>query len=416
MLKEWIVRGSKELSGVIKVNGAKNSLLAILAASVVSKSIVSLENVTPLKDTYDMISILKKLNVRVIYDNKSKMIIDSRKIKNVRLDGEETKRIRASYYFMGALLSLFKNVNVIGPGGCNFASRPIDLHLFAFEQLGCKCRFDDEIYSFKKGNIKSRQVVFKKVSIGATINAILLASRMKGSIKLINVAMEPEVDDVINFLNKCGANIKRSDNEIIIKGSKLHGCRYKIMDDRIEASTYLVLGACLGNNLKIMYKDSKYISELIEVLKRLNTKIDVYDDYILVNKSNGFISDKLIFDVYPRLATDIQQPLSIFMSKGEEYSMLKDRVYPSRYSQVEDLNSMGFDMHVKDNCLYVKKSNQLKGNTVTCKDLRGGMSLVMGALLIDDITKISNVYYIERGYYDLVNKLRGIGANIYEKN
>ena len=416
ILKEWIVLGSKQLSGSISVSGAKNSLLAILAGSIVTKSIVILENVTPLKDTYDMIGILKILNVRVIYDNKSKMIIDARNIKNIKLDSEEIKRIRASYYFMGALLSLFKDVSVIGPGGCNFASRPIDLHLFAFEKLGCKCVLKDDLYSFNKGKIKSRIINFKKVSVGATVNAILLSSRINGSVRLVNVAMEPEIDDLINFLNMCGASIKRDGNSIIIKGRKLHGCSYRIMDDRIEASTYLVLGACLGNNLKIMYKDSKYIMELINVLKDMNVTINVYDEYILVSKSSGFKSNKLIFDTYPKLATDIQQPLSIFMSLAKEYSILKDNIYPSRYTQIEDLKSMGFDMYVNNDCLYVRNNNNLKGGNVICKDLRGGVSLVIAALLINKQTRISNVYYIERGYYNLIDKLRGIGANIYEEN
>ncbi len=416
ILKQWIVKGNKILSGTINVSGAKNSLLAILASSVVVKSIVVLENVTPLKDTYDMIKILRKLNVRVLYDNKSKIIIDSRYVRNVKLDGEEIKRIRASYYFMGALLSLFKNVSVIGPGGCKFASRPIDLHLFAFNKLGCECVNNNEIYEFKKGKIKERTVIFKKVSVGATVNAILLASRLRGTIRLVNVALEPEIDDLISFLNKCGANIKREDNEIILKEAKLHGCHFRIMDDRIEASTYLILGACLGENLKINYKQNEYLKELIKTLRELNANIIVNKEYLLVSKSEGFESSKLIFDSYPNLATDIQQPLSIFMSKSNNYSVLKDKIYPSRYTQIEDLNSLGFDMHIENQSLYIKNSDNLKGGVVCCKDLRGGISLVLAALLIDDQTTINDIYYIERGYYDLINKLKGIGANIYEKN
>lgn len=415
-MKEWIINGNKELSGTIEVGGAKNSLLAILPASIITKSIISLENVTPMKDTYQTIKILKKLNVRVLYDNKSKMIIDSRNVKNALLDGDEVKNIRASYYFMGSLLSLYKNVNVAGPGGCKFASRPIDLHLFVFSELGNKCLYSEGIYSFNKSKIKSRNIKFKKVSVGATINAILASCKVKGKIVLENVAHEPEVDDLINFLNCCGANIVRDGNKIIIRGvNRLHGCKYKIMEDRIEAGTYLILGACIGNNLKIKYHESKNLMALINLLINMGVDISVENDSLIVSRTKEIKDVEVVCDVYPSLATDLQQPLSILLSKTNKISILKDNVYPSRYTQIEDLKKMGFKMEVKDDRLYVSKSLDIKGEKVECKDLRGGISLVIAALIATNRSIITNVTHIERGYFNIVWKLKKIGAMIYEK-
>ena len=416
-MKEWVIEGGKVLSGEIKVEGSKNSLVAIIPACIITKSIVKLSNVTPLYDTYVLIDILKELNVRVIYDNKSNMIIDSRNVINKELISDSMKKIRASYYFMGALLSLFKNVKVLGPGGCEFASRPIDLHLFAFEKLGWECDSENHIYKFNKNKIKDRVIEFKKVSVGATINAILASCKMSGKIKLINVALEPEIDDLINFLNMCGGNIYREKDSIIIQGVKeLHGCSYKIMEDRIEAGTYLIMGACIGNNLKIKYKESRNLSELINLLIKMKVNVKVNPDHILVNRTDFINDEKIIFDVYPKLATDLQQPLSILLTKTREVSVLKDLVYPSRYTQLNELNNMGFNMKSYDESLYVYHSDKLYGNEVICKDLRGGASLVIAGLLARGETRINNVFHIERGYFNIVDKLKKLGAKIYEKN
>ena len=310
-MKKWVISRSDNVGGTIKVSGSKNSLLAIIPACLVIKDVVTLTNVPPFTDTYDMISILKDLNVKVLYDGKDKMIIDSRNIKNIAVNSDSVKRIRASYYFMGALLSLYKNVEVALPGGCNFASRPIDLHLNAFSKLGCEYQIKDNCYKFKKKKIKDRKIKFKKVSVGATVNAILASCRVNGKIKLENTALEPEIDDLICFLNRCGGRIKREGSSIIIEGKKKYrGCIYNVMDDRIEAGTYLILGACVGNNLKIIYKDSIYLKSLIELLVNFGVRINIFNEYLIVNKIDKIANSKIIFDVYPHIATDLQQPLT----------------------------------------------------------------------------------------------------------
>lgn len=416
-MKKWVIRGNKTLTGTIEINGAKNSLLAILPATIITKSIVKLENVTPLKDTYVMIDILKRLNAKILYDNKSKMIIDARNIKNVNLDGEYMSDIRASYYFMGALLSLFNEARVMGPGGCKFATRPIDLHLYAFSKLGFSYEIKDGIFHFNKAKTRSRVIEFEKISVGATVNAILSSCKIRGKVKLINVAIEPEVDDLIEFLNKCGANIVRRGREIIITGvTTFNGCTHTIVKDRIEAGTYLILGACVGNNLKINYPNKGHLKELIETLIKMGVDIKMKKDIMIVNKCDRIKDTNLICDVYPSIPTDLQQPLSILLTKTETMSILKDNVYPSRYTQIEDLNNMGFKMMIENESLYVSNSLNIHGRTVNCKDLRGGVSLVLAGLLANGETVIERVEHIERGYGNMVDKLKKIGANIYEKN
>lgn len=416
-MKEWLICGNKILSGTVKINGAKNALLPILIASIITKSVVYLDNVSPLKDTYVVIRILKKLNVRVLYDNKSKMIIDSRNVKNTTLICDEMKELRASYYFMGALLSMYKEIKISGPGGCKFASRPIDLHLHAFEKLGFSYSINESIYTFKKVNKSLKVVEFSKVSVGATINAILASCRINGVIRLVNVALEPEIDDLIDFLNKCGAVIRRVNDTIVIKGVKrFKGCEHKIIQDRIEAGTYLIIGACVGKNLIIEYENINHLKSLIDLLCKMNVEVKTFNNKIMVSKVDKIKDENLIFDVYPNLPTDLQQPLSILLTKCDGFCVLKDKIYPSRYTQIEDLTKMGFKMEIKKDCLYVYSSVDTNGNEVYCKDLRGGASLVVASLLTKGITTIKSVEHINRGYYDMINKLRKIGAIVYEKN
>lgn len=415
-MSKWYIQGGKVLSGEVKIDGAKNSLVAILPASIITKSIVKLENVTPIDDTYVIIDILKSLNVKVCYDNKSKMIIDSRNIKYTSLIDKKMQKIRASYYFMGALLALYKKLEILGPGGCKFASRPIDLHLLGFKSLGFDYHYDNQVYSFFKNGKGIKKIKFEKVSVGATVNMILATCRQKGTFELVNVAHEPEIDDVINFLNKCGASIKRIDNKILIKGvSKMHGCTHKIIQDRIEAGTYLIMGACLGDNLKIDYGE-KHLSSLIDILKRAGVKIKEEENQLIVSCCKQVNDTNVICDTYPSLATDLQQPLSILFTRCDAVSVLEDKIYPSRYTQIEDLKKMGFKMEVNERKLYVYRSDDIKAECVSCKDLRGGASLVVAALMAKGTSVIDNVSHIKRGYYDILNKLKRIGAITYEKD
>ena len=414
MCKYKIV-GGKELLGTIKVSGSKNALLPILAASCICKDITILNNIPPLEDTYAMIEILKYLNVSVIYDNKDKIIIDSRNIKNRALPLRLTQKLRASYYFIGALLSLFTSLKIGMPGGCSFSKRPIDLHLLAFNKMGCSYDIKDDVYSFKKKNARNDKIRFSKVSVGATINSILALVKSKYSFKIYNYAKEPEVMDLIEFLNMCGAKIEVMEECINIEGvDTLHGVNYTIIDDRIEAQTYLILGALTANKLNVIYKNPNHIEALIELFNNLDIDIKKTSDGFVVRKAKEVGARNLMFDVYPSLPTDIQPILSLLFTKTRGESVFIDNVYPGRYSQIEDLVSMGYNMKVNDNKLYIRKNVNYLNSRVTSKDLRGGVSLVIASLISDKETLVENTLFIKRGYYNLVNKLRNVGANIEE--
>lgn len=414
-MADYKISGGKTLSGKIRVSGSKNALLPILAASVICKDIVILDNVAPLADTYAMVDILKYLNINVIYDNKSKMIIDSRRVTNKKIKRELAKKMRASYYFMGALLSLYNNVEIAYPGGCDFTKRPIDLHIDAFKKFGVEIIDDGAFLMLKKKRKNNSTIVFSKVSVGATINVILASIKTKEKIILVNVAMEPEIDDLINFLNACGINIYRKENQIIIEEFiKIHGANYKIMDDRIEAQTYMVIGALLGKNLEIIYKNKNDIGALLELFNSLGINIVEKGDTYIVNKASYIYGRDLVFDVYPSLPTDIQPILSLLFTQSREESSFIDKVYPDRYSQIEELLSMGYNLRVSDNKLLIRKNNCYFNSLVGCKDLRGGVSLVVAALLSNKVTYIENTYHIQRGYFNLVEKLKSVGAMIEE--
>ena len=414
-METYKICGGKKLMGKIYVNGSKNALLPILASSILCKDIVTLENVSPLEDTYSMIEILKLLNVNVMYDNKSKMIIDSRSITNQVIMEEYTSKLRASYYFMGALLSLYNNVKIGHPGGCKFSARPIDLHFFAFENLGIKIAEIKNVYRLKKTNKSAQVIRFPKVSVGATINTILACVKNKGVVILENVAKEPEVDELISFLNRSGAVIKRDDNKIIVEGvKKLHGCHYTIMDDRIEAQTFIIIGALVGRNLEVIFNCKQYISEFLKLMRDLGVDIRYTNKGILVSETKEIKSRDLIFDVYPSLPTDIQPVLAILFSISKGESSFIDKVYPDRFSQVDELVSMGYNLKVNGEKLVIRKNNKYLDSVVECKDLRGGISLVVAALLSDKTTCVENVKHIKRGYYNIVYKLKKVGADIEE--
>ncbi len=407
------IRGNNLLHGEISIGGAKNSLVALIPASIITKSVVKLTNVKPIDDTYTLIKILEKLNVKTLYDDKDCLYIDARNIKNQKLDCEEVLKMRASYYFMGSLLSLYKKVSVIGPGGCNFGERPIDLHLKAFGCLGINYKLENNLYSFNKNGVNKRVINFEKKSVGATINAILASCKTNSKIIINNCALEPEIDDLINFLNECGCDICREKESIVInKCSKLHGCEYKVMSDRIEAGTFLIIGAVLGNNLKINNVNPEHLKSLIDVLEEIGVDLQIKKESIVVNKGNEYKSTNVIVNPYPGFPTDLQQPLSVLLCLCDGVSTIKETIYPARLSHVDSLNEMGASISIKDDLIEIEGNKKFYGKSVSGKDLRGGISLVIAALLASKESKIDGVKYIKRGYSDLVKKLKKIGANV----
>lgn len=407
------IKGGMELSGEVCIGGAKNSLVALIPASIITKSVVKLNNVMPIDDTYTLINILRKLNISVLYDDKSCLYIDARKVKNVKLDNDDMKKMRASYYFMGALLSLFNKVEALGPGGCNFGDRPIDLHLYAFSNLGIMYSEKNGVYSFSKCKAKQKEFAFPRKSVGATINAILASCKIKRKVKINNCSLEPEVDDLINFLNRCGCNIIRDGESITVEGkSALHGCEYTVMPDRIEAGTFMIVGACLGNNLKIKNIDVKHLENVICLLEKIGVEILVKENYLIVNKSSSYKGIDVEVFPYPGFPTDLQQPLSVLLSLCNGKSSIKETIYPARLSHIDSLNKMNASISIEDDVIKINGNRKFEPAKVDGKDLRGGISLVVAGLIANGVSFIDGVKYIKRGYSDLVYKLRKIGADI----
>lgn len=407
------VNGGNMLSGEVTVGGAKNSLVALIPASIITRSIVKIENVVPIDDTYTLINILKKLNVGVLYDDRSCLYIDARYVRNAKLDIEEVRKMRASYYFMGALLSLYNNVSVAGPGGCDFGQRPIDLHLHAFLCLGIKYNEVAGVYTFKRKRENIKDITFTKKSVGATINAILACCRIKGSIKINNCSLEPEVDDLINFLNKCGCKISRNGESIVIEGVRnLHGCEYKVMADRIEAGTFMIIASCIGHNVRINNFDINHMRCLINILKDIGVNIVEGKNNVVVSKPDTYKSVDVVVEPYPGFPTDLQQPLSVLLSLCEGQSTIKETIYPARLSHVESLNQMNGAIVVEGDLIKINGERNFIPKQVNGRDLRGGISLVIAALLAKGESKIDGVKYIKRGYSDLVYKLNKLGGRL----
>lgn len=407
------IKGGNVLSGEVCIGGAKNSLVALIPAAIITKSVVKLENVKPIDDTYTLISILHKLNVSTLYDNKSCLYIDARKVKNIKLDMKEMTNMRASYYFMGALLSLFNNVDVLGPGGCDFGERPIDLHLFAFSNLGVSYSEKNGLYRFVKNKAINREFTFEKKSVGATINAILASCKIKGMIKFNNCSLEPEVDDLISFLNKCGCDIKRSGESIVVNGvSKLNGCSYRVMFDRIEAGTFMIIASVLGRGVKIKDIDLNCLGSVIDVLKDIGVRIMKGKDYVIISRDRDYKGVDIIVEPYPGFPTDLQQPLTVLLSTCNGVSTIKETIYPARLSHVESLNKINANISVEGDLIVINGNRSFVCGDVSGKDLRGGISLVIAALLANGESRVDGVKYIKRGYSELVVKLKKIGANI----
>jgi len=407
------INGGNVLNGEVCIGGAKNSLVALIPACIVTKSVVKLENIMPIEDTYTLIKILNKLNVSTLYDNKYCLYIDARKIKNIKLDIEEMTLMRASYYFMGALLSLYDSVSVKGPGGCNFGERPIDFHLFAFSKLGISYVEKDGVYYFNKRGLKSKEITFEKKSVGATINGILASCKIKGCVRLNNCSLEPEVDDLISFLNKCGCNIVRENDSIIVNGvNKLKGCSYKVMPDRIEAGTFMIIASALGNNVKIKNIELDCVSNVVEVLKKIGVSVIENKDSVIISRRENYKNIDLVVEPYPGFPTDLQQPLTVLLSTCNGISTIKETIYPARISHIDSLNKMNADIQINENVIVIKGNREFIKADVSGRDLRGGISLVVAALLAKGESHIDGVKYIKRGYSDLVYKLKKIGANI----
>lgn len=409
------IEGGHELTGTITVSGAKNSVVALIPAAILCDEKITISNVPDITDVDDLENILLHLDAKV--DRKKGVVeIDSSKITNKEITYELSKKLRASYYFMGALLGRFNKVDMYFPGGCAIGARPINLHLKGFELLGAKITEEENHFIIEADKLKGNNIYLDFPSVGATINIMLAAVKAKGKTIIDNAAEEPEIVNVATFLNNMGAKIKGAGTSTItIIGVKhLHSCFHEVIPDRIEAGTYLILGSLLGKNLKIDNMIPNHLEALIAKLTEAGVEMEIGIDNIIINKPNKYKAVDIKTLVYPGFPTDLQQIMATFLTQCKGKSLIEETIYENRFQNLHELKKMGAKYKIsKDNHkATIKGITKLKPANVNATDLRGGASLLVAALVAPGTTTIDNISYILRGYDKIEEKLTKVGAKI----
>lgn len=411
-----LIKKTPYIKGKVDISGSKNACLPILATCLLTNEEIKVNNVPNISDVSDMLKILKYLGVDVTHSKKEKTVRLKRKEKiKTEILLEEVKKIRASYYVIPGLLYNNEESKILYPGGCNLGARPIDFHLQAFKKMMVNIT-EEDILILKRKELIGNQISFDKPSVGATINTIMLASVAQGQTIISNQIIEPEILNVITTLKLMGADIKVIKQDIIVNGkNKLHGCQTEVIDDRIEAGSYMLLASCIPSDLVINHIDIAYLSSVINVLKAMKVKFEVFNRSIRILGSNCLEDVEVVTGPYPNFPTDLQQILSACLLKTKKISTIKETIYQNRFSQILELNKMKANIELCDGLIVIKNSI-LEGSKVLAWDLRCGFALIVGAILAKDETIIDNFEVIERGYENIIFKLKKIGIKIKELN
>lgn len=412
-MKKIIINGQNELEGTIRISGAKNAAVAIIPAAIMTDEEATICNVPEISDIDSLEEILNFLNVDVKRATES-MIINPKNMENKVIPTEISSKLRASYYFMGALLAKYKYVEMYFPGGCKIGSRPINLHLEGFKKLGATVEEENDKYIIKADKLKGAQMYLDVASVGATINIMLAATKAEGTTIIENAAREPEIVNVATFLNNMGAKIVGAGTSIIkIKGvKKLTKGFAEIIPDRIEAGTYTIIGALLGKPLKISNIIPEHIEALTSKLKEAGADIEIEEDTIICKKVDNLKPVNIKTYYYPGFATDLQQPFSVFLTQCKGKSQIEETIYENRYMHVEYLNKMGANIETNNRIATVHGKTELKGEEVVATDLRAGAALIIAGLIAEGKTTINKVEHILRGYEGIIEKLSNVGADI----
>lgn len=414
-MKKIIIEGNRPLTGEVTISGAKNSAVALIPAAILADSPVILEGVPDIQDVHSLIEILEIMGAKIHF-SQNILEIDPRGIVSVPMPSGKINSLRASYYFMGALLGKFGEAVVGLPGGCYLGPRPIDLHVKGFEALGASVNNEHGAMYLRtdQQGLQGNRIFMDVVSVGATINVMLAAIKAKGQTVIENAAREPEIIDVATLLNNMGAKVRGAGTDVIrIEGvDKLHGCRHFMIPDRIEAGTYLALAAAAGNGVKIKNVIYEHLESFIAKLQEMGVNMTIREDEIEVFPSKELKAVNVMTYPYPGFATDLQQPLTplLLMTKGT--AEITDTIYAKRVNHVPELARMGADISVEGNLIITTGPNKLHGTEVVASDLRAGACLVIAGLMAEGTTTIYNVEYILRGYDHIIEKLTALGAEI----
>lgn len=416
-MKQLIIEGQKELTGEIKISGAKNSVVALIPAAILSDEEVTLYNVPNISDTNALIDIIELLNGKVEYENEV-MKIDTHNIENKVVPENLSKKLRASYYFMGALLAKFKYAEIYFPGGCNIGSRPIDFHINGFKKLGAEVTIEGNKYIFKADKLKGARIYLDFASVGATINIMLAAVKAEGTTYISNAAKEPEIVNIATLLNNMGAKITGAGtSEIKIEGVKKLGKGVvDVIPDRIEAGTYTIIGALLGKELKISGIIEDHIDALLSKLKEMGVPMEVNNGELIISKPEEYKAINVKTLVFPGFATDLGQPMSVLLTQANGMSIFEETIYENRMGHIKYLQKMGANIRVNDRTAIIVGKTSLTGEEVTATDLRAGAAMVIAGLIAKGTTIVNEIDHILRGYENIVEKLTGAGAKISIKD
>ena len=414
-MKKIVIQGNRPLKGEVTISGAKNSAVALIPAAILADSPVVLEGVPDIQDVHSLIEILEIMGVQTHFEENT-LTIDPTEIVSIPMPSGKINSLRASYYFMGALLGKFGEGVVGLPGGCFLGPRPIDLHIKGFEALGATVTNEHGAMYLRtsEAGLAGERIFLDMVSIGATINVMLAAVKAKGKTIIENAAREPEIIDVATLLNNMGAKIRGAGtNEIRIEGvQELHGCRHSIIPDRIEAGTYLSLAAAAGEGITIKNVIYEHLESYIAKLEEIGVRMDISEDEIYVYPSKDLKPANVKTYPYPGFATDLQQPITPLLLKANGTSEILDTIYAKRVNHIPELERMGAQATTEGNLILLNGPSQLHGAEVVASDLRAGACLVIAGLMATGTTTVFNVEYILRGYDHIIDKLTALGADI----
>ena len=414
-MRKIVINGGKPLKGEVAISGAKNSVVALIPAAILSDDIVILDGVPAISDVDSLIEIMEVMGAKIKREGET-LEIDPRGVKNQPMPYGKINSLRASYYFYGSLLSRFGEATVGLPGGCDLGPRPIDLHLKAFEAMGAKVSYEGEAMRLAtEGDpIHGAHIYMDTVSVGATINTMLAAAKAKGRTIIENAAREPEIIDVATLLNNMGAHVRGAGTDMItIEGvDSLHGTRHQVIPDRIEAGTYIAMAAAIGEGVRITNVLYEHIESYIAKLEEMGVRMTVEEDAIFVEKQSVLKAVSVKTSPYPGFATDLQQPITPLLLAAEGRGTILDTIYEKRTNHVAELARMGADISIVGGRIAYQGPNKLTGAPVKASDLRAGAALVTAGLMAEGQTEITNVEFILRGYSNIIEKLTALGADI----
>ena len=415
-MRKIIINGGKKLQGEVTVSGAKNSVVALIPAIMLSDGVVTLDGVPAISDVDNLIEIIEVMGGSVKRDGET-LEIDPRGVKDMPMPFGKINSLRASYYFYGSLLGRYGQATVGLPGGCDLGPRPIDLHLKAFEAMGASISYEAEsmrIATDAGQRIKGAHIYMDTVSVGATINTMLAAAKADGRTVIENAAREPEIIDVATLLNNMGARVRGAGTEVItIDGvESLHGTRHQVIPDRIEAGSYIAMAAAIGKGIKVKNVLYEHLESFIAKLEAMGVRMTVEEDAIFVEEQGDLKPVDIKTSPYPGFATDLQQPMTPLLLKASGRGKIIDTIYEKRVNHVPELARMGADIQVLGGQIVYNGPTQLSGAPVKASDLRAGAALVTAGLMAEGQTEITNIEFILRGYSNIIEKLSDLGADI----